>query len=235
MTENDTVAQDAITTSLTAWFSAIQMPQIDFAHYGSRLLLDAFIPLAVIAVVYVALRSLFEQMMKLRVTGKANEWVLILNNGNLKMAGVGLSCFRGPFDQVAKFPSAVNRVKFSTEQVTKEMQGVQVEGMLVWSIMRTEDGPFRAFRNLGEDLTTGDPRTANDSLTSMASAIVRSAIANSTISQMLREREELRVQIRKNMADVVQGWGVWLETVEITDVQIKSGSLFKDMQAPYRE
>jgi regulator of protease activity HflC (stomatin/prohibitin superfamily) len=87
----------------------------------------------------------------------------------------------------------VHRVKFSTEQVTKEMQGVWVEGMLVWSIMRNEDGPFKAFRNLGEDLTTGDPKTANDSLTSMANAIVRSAIANSTLSQMLREREELRV------------------------------------------
>lgn len=129
----------------------------------------------------------------------------------------------------------MHRVKFSTEQVTKEMQGVWVEGMLVWSIMRNEDGPFKAFRNLGEDLTTGDPKTANDSLTSMANAIVRSAIANSTLSQMLREREELRVQIRKEMADVVQGWGVWLETVEITDVQIKSAPLFKDMQAPYRE
>jgi len=33
---------------------------------------------------------------------------------------------------------------------------------------------------------------------------------------------------------VIKGWGVWLETVEITDVQIKSGSLFKDLQAPYR-
>lgn len=64
--------------------------------------------------------------MKLRVSGHANEWVLILNNGKLKQAGVGLNVFRGPFDQVAKFPSAVHRVDFSTEQVTKEMQGILV-------------------------------------------------------------------------------------------------------------
>ena len=31
------------------------------------------------------------------------------------------------------------------------------------------------------------------------------------------------------------GWGVWLETVEITDVKILSGSLFKDMQCKFRE
>jgi hypothetical protein len=37
------------------------------------------------------------------------------------------------------------------------------------------------------------------------------------------------------MATVTTGWGVWLETVEITDVKISSGSLFKDMQCKFRE
>lgn len=37
------------------------------------------------------------------------------------------------------------------------------------------------------------------------------------------------------MFEVVKGWGVWLETVEITDVKIMSSSLFKDLQANYRE
>lgn len=52
---------------------------------------------------------------------------------------------------------------------------------------------------------------------------------------ILRERDELRSRIRKELGEVVQGWGVWLETVEVTDVKITSGSLFKDLQAPYRE
>lgn len=107
--------------------------------------------------------------------------------------------------------------------------------MIVWSIRRDSDGPFKAYQNLGEDLISENPKTANDNLCSMANAIVRSAIANSTISQMLRERKKLRATIRKEMSDVVAGWGVWLETIEITDVQIKSAPLFKDLQAPYRE
>lgn len=37
------------------------------------------------------------------------------------------------------------------------------------------------------------------------------------------------------MFEVVKNWGVWLETVEITDVVISSGSLFKDLQAEFRE
>lgn len=37
------------------------------------------------------------------------------------------------------------------------------------------------------------------------------------------------------MKQVCSGWGVWLETVEITEVLISSGSLFKDLQADFRE
>lgn len=37
------------------------------------------------------------------------------------------------------------------------------------------------------------------------------------------------------MKEVVDGWGVWLETVEITDVIIQNQQLFEDMQAEYRE
>ena len=37
------------------------------------------------------------------------------------------------------------------------------------------------------------------------------------------------------MFETVKNWGVWCETVEITDVSISSGTLFKDMQTPHRE
>ena len=39
---------------------------------------------------------------------------------------------------------------------------------------------------------------------------------------MLTNRKLLRDAIRKDMFEVVKGWGVWLETVEITDVKISS-------------
>jgi len=34
--------------------------------------------------------------------------------------------------------------------------------MLVWSINRVGDGPFNAYKNLGDDLGTNDPKAAND-------------------------------------------------------------------------
>lgn len=37
------------------------------------------------------------------------------------------------------------------------------------------------------------------------------------------------------MTDVVRGWGVWVEAIEITDVKILSSSLFSNMQSKFRE
>lgn len=106
--------------------------------------------------------------------------------------------------------------------------------MLVWTVNRMGEGPFNAYKNLG-DISSGDPRTANDSLVSMSSAVVRSCIANSTIQEMITNRKLLREAIHKEMFEVVKGWGVWLETIEITGVTICSSSLFKDLQTNYRE
>ena len=52
---------------------------------------------------------------------------------------------------------------------------------------------------------------------------------------MLTDRKTIRDEVITNMKDQVQGWGVWLESVEITDVKIMSGTLFKDLQAEFRE
>jgi len=82
------------------------------------------IPVGALLGVFFVAMFLFKYIASLYVTSEANEWVVILNNGKMKAAGVGLNCFRGPFDQVAKFPSQVNKVTFRTEQVTKEMQGI---------------------------------------------------------------------------------------------------------------
>lgn len=204
------------------------------AALQNTLIFDVLIPV----VVLVAARKLAYMaagyLSTLWVSGKPNEWVLIMRNGAMVNAGVGLCTFKSPFDQVATFPAKVYKVNFSTEQVTEEMQGVQVSGMLVWAVNRIGEGPLNAYKNLG-DISSGNPRQANESLIAMASAVVRSCIANSSIQEMLTNRKLLRDAIRKEMFEVVKGWGVWLETVEITDVKICSHALFKDLQTKYRE
>lgn len=64
---------------------------------------------------------------------------------------------------------------------------------------------------------------------------MRAVIANHKLEDLIKDRAKIRESISQNMKDQVMGWGVWLETVEITDIQILSGSLFKDLQARFRE
>ena len=75
---------------------------------------------------------------------KPNEWMLVIKNGEMKKAGIGLRYWSNPFTEtVARFPSRLETIHFNAEQVTKEMQGVEISGFAVWSVNRTDDGPFK--------------------------------------------------------------------------------------------
>ena len=47
----------------------------------------------------------------------------------------------------------------------------------------------------------------------------------------MKNRDHLRVNVQKDLKDQLKGWGIWLESIEITEVKISSGKLFKDLQA----
>lgn len=135
----------------------------------------------------------------LLVTGKPNEWVVVMNGNHQRKAGIGISTVKGPYDTVAIFPSKVHKVSFTTTQISKELQGLEVTSMLVWTIYREEEGPMRAYRTLGEDLTKDNPVTANALMTSMASAFVRSCVANTGIEDVIKERDNFRATIIENL------------------------------------
>jgi len=94
---------------------------------------------------------------------------------------------------------------------------------------------MRAYKNLGDSLMDYNSTTANEKLVSMCSAIVRNCIANSTINEILTNRAMIRKAVREGVSEVVKGWGMWIETIEVTDVKILSSSLFADLQCKFRE
>merc|ERR1719284_629316 len=50
----------------------------------------------------------------------------------------------------------------------------------------------------------------------------------------MTQRQQMRVDAKNEVLEITKGWGIWIETVEITDVRIMSTSLFKNMQAEFR-
>ena len=107
--------------------------------------------------------------------------------------------------------------------------------MIVWSVFRDADGPLQCYKSFGEDLKKTIPSDANKKIESLAISIVRESIANMTIDDILKNRSKLRDTSRSEMQKLLRGWGMWLETCEIMDVRISSGSLFKNLQTKFRE
>ena len=105
--------------------------------------------------------------------------------------------------------------------------------MIEWTIDKEGDGPMKAFKYL--DVASENPYKTNEILSRMTSAIVRNQIANSTIDEVLKNRQLLRECVIAEMNEVVKGWGIHLSTVEVTDVTVSSSSLFYDMQTEFRE
>jgi hypothetical protein len=64
--------------------------------------------------------------------------------------------------------------------------------------------------------------------------VIRNNISNSTIAEVIKNRTDLRTKIIDDLKPLLKGWGVWMETIELTDVKILSGQLFKDLQSNFR-
>ena len=108
------------------------------------------------------------------------------------------------------------------------MSGVIITGFAFWSVFRDEDGPFRCYKYM----EGGD---ANSNVQAMCESVLRNLIANSSLSEVLTNRNHLRDNMKHDLKDQFKGWGIWLETVEITEVTISSERLFTDLQAEFRQ
>lgn len=164
-----------------------------------------------------------------QISSKPDEWMLVIRNGNVINQGVGISTVRRWGDQIVKFPSKIHQVPFRVQQTTTEKQGIDITGIIIWSIYREGEGPFKAYKCLGDELSQEKPETPYRTLQLMANSIIRHKIANSTIEDILTKREEIRQEMKQELNKILNGWGVWLESVEITDVKICSRKLFENM------
>ena len=55
----------------------------------------------------------YNTSMKYFVQAEANEWLLVIRNGELLKKGIGLSSWTMPGDQTVTFPSLINQVNFT--------------------------------------------------------------------------------------------------------------------------
>jgi regulator of protease activity HflC (stomatin/prohibitin superfamily) len=116
-------------------------------------------------------------------------------------------------------------ISASDKVISKENQEIIVRGFIVWRIME----PEMAFKAIGTTAMTSISVT----LEQIVEAVIRTAVANMTLEQILRERSIIIESIMSEVTPIVESWGVSIETVEVRDVTVVNQELFNDLQAPF--
>lgn len=210
------------TVSRLGWAGMVGALIASLFLFPRKIALYTFVLVLVAEAIGLFLRSIWAE-------SAPNEWMLVIKNGELKKSGIGLKTLVWPGESVVKFPSAVERVEFSAKNVTREMLGVEVEGVAFWSVNRQGQGPFNCYKYMH-----GSGGDANSSVRTVCESIVRNEMANCSLQEVLRERIKLKERMRRELQAQLDGWGIWLESVDLKDVRISSSTLFEDLQAEFR-
>ena len=65
------------------------------------------------------------------------------------------------------------------------MQGIIITGFAFWSVNRNQEGPFKYYKYM-------ERQNPNESVRSLSESVVRNLIANSTLDDVMRNRNHLR-------------------------------------------
>ena len=69
--------------------------------------------------------------LKAVVRARPDEWLLVIQEGRLVRAGIGIWAMRSPNRSVVRFTSTLQRVCFTAEALSSEHLSVSIEGFIL--------------------------------------------------------------------------------------------------------
>ena len=136
------------------------------------------------------------------------------------------------FRKFLRIPASIQTLQFSTDNANVDFQGLGIEGFASWQI-NTAD-PSTAISTL--DLFDEDDPMArtNTELQLICVEAVRHVIANMTIAEAHRKKEDIAEELKRQLKQIEQRWGIVFHHVGVRHVKVMSASVFNDLQADYR-
>lgn len=188
-----------------------------------------------VILIVIASLALFIIAMKARYkVYTPNEFVLHIRRGKVRNKIKGGSVFLLPIiDRVVVLSTAIQTVDISASEkvISKENQDIIVRAFIVWRIV----DPEAAFATIAHVKGLDAMKKINHTCEQIAEAVIRTTVANMSLDNILRERDLIVRKVVGELQDVVDTWGLQVETVEIRDVEIKNLDLFGDMQARFEQ
>ncbi len=136
------------------------------------------------------------------------------------------------FRRFLRIPAYVQTVHFSTDNANMDYQGIGIEGYASYRIDPAR--PEVAIATL-DFFDEDDPmaRTTQELKTICVEA-VRHVIANMSIEDALRKKDDIAENLFSQLKEVERKWGIIFDQVGIEKVRIMSTSVFENLQASFR-
>ncbi len=131
-----------------------------------------------------------------------------------------------------RVPASVQRLHFVTDNANIDYQGIGIEGFAVWRINPVN--PSKAISTL-DFFDDNDPMArTNEDMKTICVEAVRHVIANMSIDDALRKKDEIAENLKTQLIVVEEKWGIVFDQVGIVKVTIMSNRLFQDLQSDFR-
>ena len=164
-------------------------------------------------------------------TALPNEYLVRIGTRSVKpiLGGRSFRLFR----KFLRVPASVQTLSFATDNANLNYQGIGIDGYATWRIDPAHpDVAITTLDFFDED----DPmRDTNEKLTTICVEAVRHVIANMTINDALKKKDEIGENLKEQLRKFENRWGIIFDQVGIENVRIMSEKLFEDLQSEYRD
>jgi flotillin len=180
-----------------------------------------------------------------RISAQPDEWLIRVRNGKVLDAGIGIGLWRRPGDVIARFSSAVQRVRFTTEAPSAEHLAVKIDGFILWSVALDAERAFRAFSKLGiANLDRPPPglksrahlltSSQHHAFQALLAAEVRAEVSALSLAELLRT-EKLLGGLERRLSTLADQLGIVIERIEVLQVEPADSGLRRELSARSEE
>jgi len=136
------------------------------------------------------------------------------------------------FQKYIRVPAYVQKLTFVTDNANIDYQGIGIEGYASWRINPDDPKISIAVLDFFDEF---DPmKKTNEDLKTICIEAVRHVIANMTIEEALKNKDDIAENLKKQLQEVEKKWGIVFDQVGIEQVRIMSDTVFKDLQSDFR-
>ncbi len=159
-----------------------------------------------------------------------NEYLVVVGKTKIKPV-LGGKKFKW-FNKFIHVPAYVQRLKFLTDNANIHYQGIEIQGYASWRI--NPQSPEKSLSTL-DFFNENDPMAkTNEELKTICIEAVRHVIANMTIDDALKKKDDIADRLFVQLKSIEDKWGIVFDQVGIEQVRIMSDTLFQDLQSEFR-